>query len=1256
MRLGLGLGIVKSAASIYKGILDKFPNAVAAYSTRKLKTSYPTTLPADYGGGAAAAYSLRKVKADYEGSAVKVRRSSDGELQDIGFDSSGNLDTTALTTFVNEQYDHIDEDFSSDLGWTFFNGTSNISGGTLNFNTSTNDYAFYSYGAVPNQVMDIEFTISNYVSGGIFMINFGGGYSSPTYSANQTVTLTDITNGNGNLNWGFRADSSGFVGSIDNFKVTIKTADGHVTRWYSQSDPVDTYTADFSGGVDNFVGNGDNTPTGGLSITDEYGTTIDNVLELNCDNTNDTEHPLRKNNPFGASNPINGKTLKCSFKMLVPSGQTGLVSAALSDGNLTTGGILSDGKVTEQGRWTTFTDVAWTQTALQSRLIFMGLDSSDDPEFVATAGEKFYIADVVLTETTDAYNGEGSQQPLIVEGGDVVLENGKAAIEFTDGSHYLQSGTLSSFGNVYTVAMANNLTDAFYAYGLTTSSQYNSLRNNGSTTFLRGTSDISFSQSLPTGQALWFAVQDTTSSVHVDGVLKVSGSNGSSSVDKITLSARDGGIDGGNVMQEFILFDSNQSSNRKDIEWNINNHYSIYDQWDRESCMNVRRSSDNVTQDIGFSGKNINQTQLESFVNDASPVLDDYTGAAAAYSLRKIRTAYTGSAIEVRRSSNGDTLNIGFNSNGDLDTTTLTTFVGTQNLIFPSEDFGGASYTKQTGITATSNTSETTDPLGGSAAAKIVSTNTNETSGFYINGLSLPTSSDLVRSIYLKGAVGGETVVLKDPSGYGGTTSVTLTTAWQRFTHSTSAGVTDAQGLFVDDISVGTIYAFGAQCNEGTTAATYNPTTTGIGGDGHVTTWYDQAGSNNATADCSNPSACEQPLIVEAGDVVLDNNKPAIKFDGVDDTLLSAASFAQPYTAFAVRKFDSSADQMLISHDTTTFTGVEFRFVATTRISNGTYLNHSVSPTTTQGLLYALGNGSNSQISIDGGTTTTGNSGTAGVNELSIGGRASYYFNGKIQEAIYFDSDQSGNRQSIEGNIGRYYNITGYRDGFVTKWYDQSGEYNHAENSTSDEQPQIVSNGSMLKENGKAALDFDGVDDELTIPSSTSSFNYLHNGSNAALMVVGSVVENDANFGIVVNNGRTTSKTGYVLQIEDRSVVSASRRIKSFATKSVSGQSVFTNQTADNAIDNDTQFLIIDIIDGDNATASDRSELYIDGGSAIKNNTSTNAPTSADATDDMAFFQRIDGKAQEIIIFNSDQSSNRTDIEKNINTHFKIYS
>ncbi len=51
-------------------------------------------------GGAAAAYSLRKLSSTYSGSAIRVRRSSDNTEQNIGFDGSGNLDTTALTSFV----------------------------------------------------------------------------------------------------------------------------------------------------------------------------------------------------------------------------------------------------------------------------------------------------------------------------------------------------------------------------------------------------------------------------------------------------------------------------------------------------------------------------------------------------------------------------------------------------------------------------------------------------------------------------------------------------------------------------------------------------------------------------------------------------------------------------------------------------------------------------------------------------------------------------------------------------------------------------------------------------------------------------------------------------------------------------------------------------------------------------------------------------------------------------------------------------
>lgn len=59
-------------------------------------------------------------------------------------------------------------------------------------------------------------------------------------------------------------------------------------------------------------------------------------------------------------------------------------------------------------------------------------------------------------------------------------------------------------------------------------------------------------------------------------------------------------------------------------------------------------------------------------------LLDQYPSSVAAYSLRKLRSAYTGSAIRVRRSPDNAQTDIGF-VNNVLDTTTLLTFVGAGN-------------------------------------------------------------------------------------------------------------------------------------------------------------------------------------------------------------------------------------------------------------------------------------------------------------------------------------------------------------------------------------------------------------------------------------------------------------------------------------------------------------------------------------------------------------------------------------------------
>jgi hypothetical protein len=95
--------------------------------------------------------------------------------------------------------------------------------------------------------------------------------------------------------------------------------------------------------------------------------------------------------------------------------------------------------------------------------------------------------------------------------------------------------------------------------------------------------------------------------------------------------------------QEFILFDSDQSSNRSGIETDLNAHF-----------------------------------QIGNFPNPTSGLLSTYTGAAAAYSVRQLaNTALI--CMRVRRDNDDAEQDFGFDTNGDLDTAAIATFVGSGN-------------------------------------------------------------------------------------------------------------------------------------------------------------------------------------------------------------------------------------------------------------------------------------------------------------------------------------------------------------------------------------------------------------------------------------------------------------------------------------------------------------------------------------------------------------------------------------------------
>jgi hypothetical protein len=71
--------------------------------------------------------------------------------------------------------------------------------------------------------------------------------------------------------------------------------------------------------------------------------------------------------------------------------------------------------------------------------------------------------------------------------------------------------------------------------------------------------------------------------------------------------------------------------------------------------------------------------QYTKFAGEYIGILDLYPSASGAYSLRKLRSAYAGSAVRIRRSSDNTETDIGFLSNGDFDSASAVSFCGAGN-------------------------------------------------------------------------------------------------------------------------------------------------------------------------------------------------------------------------------------------------------------------------------------------------------------------------------------------------------------------------------------------------------------------------------------------------------------------------------------------------------------------------------------------------------------------------------------------------
>jgi hypothetical protein len=203
-------------------------------------------------------------------------------------------------------------------------------------------------------------------------------------------------------------------------------------------------------------------------------------------------------------------------------------------------------------------------------------------------------------------------------------------------------------------------------------------------------------------------------------------------------------------------------------------------------------------------------------------------------------------------------------------------------------------------------------------------------------------------------------------------------------------------------------------------------------------------------------------------------------------------------------------------------------------------------------------------------------------------------------------------------------------NGFVTKWYDQSGNARNATQTTALKQPQIVSAGSVITENSKPAVQFDGIDDQFSLNTVVNNPNYL-----AIIGVFKS--SNGVIFSYRDGVTELIQLTGEAM-IENRlqirsSNTSIQQLVVTTTLKQKLGFAQFNNVTP-------LHSLYIDSIN--NIT---NSTSYI---GSLNSNTNYIGGTYAGGS-------IYSGNIQELILYPSDQSSNRTGIETNINDFYSIY-
>jgi len=443
-----------------------------------------------------------------------------------------------------------------------------------------------------------------------------------------------------------------------------------------------------------------------------------------------------------------------------------------------------------------------------------------------------------------------------------------------------------------------------------------------------------------------------------------------------------------------------------------------------------------------------------------------------------------------------------------------------------------------------------------------------------------------------------------------------------------------------------------------------------------VSEWRDQSGNRNHAVQTT---AANQPTIYTGGAIVKENGRVALDLDGVNDGFQLSSSVGSSVVkyAFTTHSVNSSDTAWSLFTDNVNTSVVPiaqsgssssaaFGFTITNFYKDGV----SLSISNRDDVYEAYKSGSKSATTLDLGTTGF---------VQALFNRTSFVMQGKAQETILYESDKSTDRTSIESNVGDYFtqntplldtytgaagayslrklsskysgaairvrrdndnletdinfNIFGELDtvslaahcgsnnGYVTNWYDQSSNSNTAGQTNASYQPKIYdATTGVITENGKPAVEFDGVNDRMTSTASTGS---------------------DFTTSVVLKALTASQSNQWLLQ--DTSGADMLLRHRTTLFDFYDGTTVYDIGTAGT----DQHHIFITANTSGSVVSFDGVDKSISG---ILNNGYTDLEIGADSGS-----RRWHGRFQEIVIWDGYQASNRTDIEDNLNTFYSIH-